>query len=257
MALMTLMTGDFDDSNESGDFDDSNESDDSDESDSSDDSYELDYISDFRVYSIVLIGRRKTWWHSNIRGHNGRHLGIIENDGGDWSVQRRFALKQLKDLGFGKKSLDSIMIQEVDEVIDSMLHLKVVEMDGTFNIAIINVLWEIVASKRFDHNASDTKQMMDLLNKQFKAGLDVLNFIFPRLPRNILPMTGKTELILQVKSMIRELIKDHLIDVQYDHPRDFIDVYLKQIHDGGASFDIEQLIVVCLDLFEAGAETTR
>ena len=62
-----------------------------------------------------------------------------------------------------------------------------IEMDSTFNIAIINVLWQIVASKRFDHDAKDTQQMMNVLNKQFKAGLDVLNFVFPRLPRNILP----------------------------------------------------------------------
>ena len=68
-------------------------------------------------------GRRKTWWHSNIRGHNGRYLGVIENDGNVWTVQRRFALKQLKDLGFGRKSLDSVMIQEVDEVIDKMLSI--------------------------------------------------------------------------------------------------------------------------------------
>ena len=48
---------------------------------------------------------------------------MIENDGNVWTVQRRFALKQLKDLGFGRKSLDSVMIQEVDEVIDKMLSI--------------------------------------------------------------------------------------------------------------------------------------
>ena len=48
---------------------------------------------------------------------------MIENDGNVWTVQRRFALKHLKDLGFGRKSLDSVMIQEVDEVIDKMLSI--------------------------------------------------------------------------------------------------------------------------------------
>ena len=80
-------------------------------------------------------------------------MGIIENDGAVWTVQRRFSLKQLKDLGFGRKSLDSIMIYEADEVIDKMLDKKVNEMDITFNIAVINVLFEIVGSKRFDPNS--------------------------------------------------------------------------------------------------------
>lgn len=45
------------------------------------------------------------------------------------------------------------MIYEADEVIDKMLDKKVNEMDITFNIAVINVLFEIVGSKRFDPNS--------------------------------------------------------------------------------------------------------
>ena len=40
-------------------------------------------------------------------------------------------------------------------------------------------------------------------------------------------------------------------------PRDFIDVYLKQIQEDGIRFDIDNLVVICLDFFQAGAETTR
>jgi methyl farnesoate epoxidase/farnesoate epoxidase len=65
--------------------------------------------------------------------------------------QRRFALKQLRDLGFGRKSLDSVMTEEVDDVIDKLLDSQnnTVKIESTFNTAIINVLWEIVASKRY------------------------------------------------------------------------------------------------------------
>ena len=60
-------------------------------------------------------------------------------------------------------------------------------MDSTFNVAIINVLWQIVASKRFDPNAEDTKRMMALLNMQFKAGFKAFNF-FPFLRHSPLIM---------------------------------------------------------------------
>ena len=50
--------------------------------------------------------------------------------------------------------------------------------------------------------------------------------------------------------MIRNLVNEHLNDVDFDHPRDFIDVYLKEIHQTGDSFDIEQLVVVCLDFLK-------
>ena len=45
------------------------------------------------------------------------------------------------------------MIEEADSLIDKLFVNNpngIVEIQGTFNIAIINVLWEIVASKRFD-----------------------------------------------------------------------------------------------------------
>ena len=58
------------------------------------------------------------WWsYECCAWSNGKNLGIINTDGQQWTNQRRFSLKQLRDLGFGKKSLDSVMIEEVDDVI--------------------------------------------------------------------------------------------------------------------------------------------
>ncbi len=64
-----------------------------------------------------------------------------------------------------------------------------------------------------------------------------------------------------IKDLMREVVQEHVADVDYDNPRDFIDVYLKEVHahegQAGRYFDIENLITVCLDFFQAGAETTR
>ena len=73
----------------------------------------------------------------------------------------------------------------------------------------------------------------------------------------MIPNSERQEITETTKSMIRNLVNEHLNDVDFEHPRDFIDVYLKEIHQTGDSFDIEQLIVVCLDFFQAGSETTR
>ena len=126
-------------------------------------------------------GREKTWWSANIRGINGRNLGIITADGTDWTTQRRFALKQLRDLGFGKKNLDDVMVEEADEVIDTMLKDNTdngkVEINSTFNTAVINVLWQIVASKRFDAKDKDTKTIMNTINYMVSAGFAVKAFL--------------------------------------------------------------------------------
>ena len=197
----------------------------------------------------------QSYFHKNIRGENGRTLGIINTDGQTWSNQRRFSLKQLRDLGFGRKSLDSVMLEEIDDVIDELIQKKSVTMDSTFNVAIINVLWQIVASKRFDPKAADTQRMMALLNMQFKSGFKAFNF-FPIL-RRIMPASEIDKSFFEMKSMLRGLIEDHMADIDYDSPRDFIDVYLKQIQEDGTNFDVDHLVVICLDFFQAGSETTR
>ena len=37
-------------------------------------------------------------------------------DGQLWSEQRRFTVRHLKDLGFGKTSLEGLMLQEVSDL---------------------------------------------------------------------------------------------------------------------------------------------
>ena len=60
-----------------------------------------------------------------------------------------------------------------------------------------------------------------------------------------------------MKTMMRVVIQEHLAEIYYDNPRDFIDAYLTQIHKESNHFDIENLVVICLDFFQAGSETTR
>ena len=54
---------------------------------------------------------------------------------------------------------------------------------------------------------------------------------------------------------LKSLISEHVEDIDYDNPRDFIDMYLTEMKTN-TNMDIEHLIVSCLDFFQAGAETT-
>ena len=62
-------------------------------------------------------GRPSNYHDKYIRGKNGHSLGIVTATGSFWQEQRRFTLKHLKDLGFGKKSEESVQV--------SVPHLKV------------------------------------------------------------------------------------------------------------------------------------
>ncbi len=46
------------------------------------------------------------------------HTGIIFADGQLWSEQRRFALKNLRDFGFGKGSMEALIKDEVHDLVE-------------------------------------------------------------------------------------------------------------------------------------------
>ena len=75
---------------------------------------------------------------------------LIFNDGEEWKNQRRFILKTLKDFGFGKKSLEGVLVEEADKLADFFREQqgKPILMQNMFNVAILNILWVIVASHR-------------------------------------------------------------------------------------------------------------
>ena len=49
--------------------------------------------------------------------HNFLLQGIITTDGQVWIEQRRFALKHLKDFGFGKVGLHGVIQDEVEDLV--------------------------------------------------------------------------------------------------------------------------------------------
>ena len=209
---------------------------------------------------------------NNVRSYKGKILGIAATSGYEWQEQRRFSLKHLKDLGFGKQSLETYIQDEAKYVIDNFImkamdnHNGDVLMDGIFNVPIVNILWRIVASKRNDPTSTETKLFMQKLTRFFSRGPHPIQFI-PYI-QSYRPWTAQEKNAFSMKDMFRDQIIEHLREYNdSDEPRDFIDIYLRQIeiekkekgsHYGmeTSTFHIEQLVTICLDFFSAGSETT-
>jgi methyl farnesoate epoxidase/farnesoate epoxidase len=68
-----------------------------------------------------------------------------------WKEQRRFALKHLRDLGFGKSSMmEEIIREEFVQLAEKFRENGGKEVDShqLFNLTVVNVIWGIVAGKR-------------------------------------------------------------------------------------------------------------
>lgn len=79
-------------------------------------------INDFKLIHEALkrdefLGRPdfQSW---TLRNGGFKNRGLLFTDGtNNWREQRRFALRTLRDFGFGKHSMDGLLIQEVQELV--------------------------------------------------------------------------------------------------------------------------------------------
>ena len=193
---------------------------------------------------------------------DGHPLGLLFSQGKYWQEQRRFTVKHLKGFGFGRAKLDTIIQDEASHLIEGLLsksYVGDVLFDGTFDTAVINALWQIVASKRYDPDIPESQVALQKVEKIFTTKRSIISLLIsvPFL-KPILPYTAQEIAAIELKQLFREHINQRLEQINDDldfgdseESRDFIDVYLQ-----ANKFDTEDLVGVLLDLFLAGIETT-
>jgi methyl farnesoate epoxidase/farnesoate epoxidase len=75
----------------------------------------------------------------------------VQSNGETWEQLRRFALRQLRDFGFGKTSMEHLIVDEVKEVIEWMkVHEgePIGEIKERMSIAVVNSLWTMMSGQR-------------------------------------------------------------------------------------------------------------
>lgn len=197
---------------------------------------------------------------------DGRHsaLGILGSSGELWHEQRRFVLRHLRDLGFGKTSLEPLMILEVKELMDHIAKQKdsPIVMQRFFNRSIINVIWAMVMGKRYSY---DDAKLATLL-KTFIAPADI-NFLSPLhfIPGALTLAPYLPILKDDVKPFknVTNFIRTELEEFQRDETAKKSDcltsLYLREIEehkDKPSFFHFDQLVSVIFEMFVAGSETT-
>lgn len=132
--------------------------------------------------------------------------------------------------------------------------------------SVINILWTFTTGKRIDRNDPRLLRFLDLLQKRSKA-FDMAGGVLSQMPwlRFIAPeKTGFsliTKLNTEFHAFFMEIIQEHL--TTYSDQKagdDLIYAYIKEMKEqednSATTFTITQLIMVILDIFIAGSQTT-
>ena len=92
-----------------------------------------------------------------------------------WQEQRRFALRHLRDLGFGKTSAENLIQEEIQDLIEEIrveaeASGGVVDFCERFNLSLLNVLWAVVSGERYKHDDAKLKKLITAVNMIIRRG---------------------------------------------------------------------------------------
>jgi len=104
-------------------------------------------------------------------------------DGDFLTVQKRFTLHHLRVFGFGRQNMESLVNKEVAVLLADMERQfqdegNVFEFRNYFNISLVNALWVMLASARFERDDRRLKSLIELFDVVFRSG-DIVRVAFP------------------------------------------------------------------------------
>ncbi|XP_058828153.1 probable cytochrome P450 305a1 [Topomyia yanbarensis] len=198
---------------------------------------------------------------------SGKRMGVTFTDGAYWEEHRCFIVRTLKEVGYGRNSMNELIKRELEEVIQIIDDLEGPVTSGQlFPISVLNVLWTLATGKRIERDDNMLKELIDILKKRSKL-FDMSGGLLNHIPwlRFIAPVWSGYSLLVKVNhkliSFFAETIKAHLTSYnQLCSSDDLIYAYIREIknrsNDPKTTFTETQMVMTILDLFIAGAQTT-
>lgn len=191
----------------------------------------------------------------------GYRKGITSVDGPFWEEHRQFTTKNLRGNGYGKKTMDDYIIEELSDILE-----EISKKNNNVNILtllstnLLSILWLFLSGKIIDRKNDRIKYMVCNMQKRNNA-FDLAGGILNQMPwlRFIAPnRTGYTiikELNTELYTLFSDMIFEH--PLESDDKDNLINSYITEINKGGenSTFTYEQLMMVCVDFFFAGSTT--
>ncbi len=201
--------------------------------------------------------------------------GVIISSGRVWVEQRRFSLRHLRDLGFGKTSMAESLLEEINALSNLLRKYsdKPVTLHRTVNISVVGALWKMLVGESFeDLEDPGLAEVVRVVDESLKEQPKALSLLSQSLPFSIasLPIIDKItgykdrkDLMTLLQGLVSPYVEEHKKTMIEGEPRDFVDIYLshvKSTKDTESSFwgsgGYKQLQDVIIDLFMAGTDTT-
>ncbi|XP_054165701.1 uncharacterized protein LOC128963227 [Oppia nitens] len=190
--------------------------------------------------------------------------------GQDWKDQRKFALHQLRDLGFGKTSMEEHIIDEInhlcEELIDKLLGTDINVRD-LLAITVCNNVSAFLFGRRLEYSDKRKKLIDELVKPNPNFMITGPLAQFPALTRYLINnvnylLPKQFNRFKQFSDSMDEFFNNefesHEKTLDSNNFRDYIDAFLNELNKSNpkTSFTRKQLLGNVVNLFGAGTSTT-
>ena len=194
--------------------------------------------------------------------------GIIMSSGEFHKEQRKFLITGLQKLALNSSAIEDRIINEVEYLIDQF-HQKCVDaidVKDMITASVGNVIFGIVASKRFEYDDKDFLLYHERVNEnaELVGSASVIVNCFPwmkYLPFDLFKMKKIIQNAETVKTtLISPICDEHIATFDENNIRDLVDLFIAEMkkHEAetNTSYNYRQLLAVFWDLLGAGTESS-
>ncbi|GBN61552.1 Cytochrome P450 2C1 [Araneus ventricosus] len=183
-----------------------------------------------------------------------------------WRNQRRFSLRLLRDLGFGKSRLDDMLKEEINEVLEHFEESEGRPMSVRPILApsMSNNIASLIYGRRMKYDDPDRIMLDQIISESARLGGSVIwQVFFPWLSKlvNFFRFGGEGRLdyfTRKMKEFARKEIEEHEKTLDENNIRDYVDGYLIEIHKNkDPAFCKPVLEDMSGAFFGGGSETVR
>ena len=109
------------------------------------------------------------------------------SDGRSWQSNRRFALKVLRDFGFGKSSIVDRIEFEVNHLVNlfKSKHGQPIDVDTFLNVSILNTLLQLIFGSRAKNVTRSISKHFLILGKRYEIDDPELNLLVKIINENL------------------------------------------------------------------------
>ena len=188
-------------------------------------------------------------------------VGIATTSGSLWKEHRTFALTTLRDFGFGKRSLQDKILEEVEVFIDVIKQ----EKGKAFNISdylhtsISNVICSVALGERFEHTDRKFRDIIhavtENLNNADVTGLLTFLPFLKYIPGDPVNYKGVMSNVDKIIESLKNVVVDHQRDFCHRENTNYLDAYLdyqqthKDVHSTFTGISMYSIVFVLYELF--------